>query len=135
MPSVRRFVPRPPAVCWRHFTDAASLTAWVPGLRRAWVVATDDDGLAREVAFEYSASRTYSLVYTYDRAALTVSWAPRSGQRDAVRGAARFVADSNGTLISYDVEEGAARTPAEQAADDPIALLDSFARWLATRSA
>ncbi|HVV84901.1 MAG TPA: SRPBCC family protein, partial [Kofleriaceae bacterium] len=130
MPSASKLIPRSPQACWRQFVDADRLVGWVPGLRRARVVATHDDGLAREVAFEFATSRTYSLVYTYDAAARQVSWAPRIGQRDAVRGSARFDPEDGGTRVTYTLEPAVGRTAAEVAQDDPQALLDAFARWM-----
>lgn len=131
MPTVTKLIPRPPAACWRHFTDATLLGAWVPGLRRARVVATRPDGLPLEVAFEFAASRTYSLVYTYDVAARAVSWAPRMGQRDAVSGSARFDEEDGGTRVVYALEASAARSEAERHDDDPRVLIEAFAAWMA----
>ncbi|MBK9034507.1 MAG: SRPBCC family protein [Myxococcales bacterium] len=130
MSTASKFVPRAPEACWRHFTDAATLTGWVPGLRRARVVTSYPGGLAHEVAFEFAASRTYSLVYSYDVEARAVSWAPRMGQRDAVRGSARFDAEDHGTRVTYTTEDGDGRTAADRALDAPHALLESFVRWM-----
>lgn len=115
-------VDRAPDACWNQFTDATLLPAWVPGLRRAWIVRADADGAAAEVAFEFDRSLTYSLVYTYDRDALEVRWEPRVGRRDAVRGSARFVAEDGGTRVECALEE---RQPGDLAA-----LLDAFAQWM-----
>lgn len=131
MPTASKLIPRPPATCWRHFTAAEGLIGWVPGLRRARVVATLPDGLPLEVAFEFATSRTYSLVYTYDVAARAVTWSPRIGQRDAVRGSARFDAEDDGTRVTYTLEASDGRSPAEVALGEPHALLDAFARWVA----
>jgi hypothetical protein len=130
MPSASVFVPRPPAACWREFTDATTLAGWVPGLRKAVVIATYADGLPLEVAYEFATSRTYSLVYRYDLDARAVAWEPRIGKRDAVRGSARFNAEDAGTRVTYATEDGVGRTAAERAIDDPRALLDAFARWM-----
>ena len=129
MPTATLFVPRSPTDCWRHFTDAATLIGWVPGLRRARVVTTGADGLPLEVAFEFAASRTYSLVYRYDVAGRAVSWEPRVGLRDAVRGGARFDAEDGGTRVTYTTED-AGRSEAERALDDPERLLAAFAAWM-----
>ncbi len=131
MPAATRLIARSPESCWRHFTDAATLTGWVPGLRRAWTVATFPDGLPREVAFEFAASRTYSLVYRYDLEARAMWWEPRLGTRDAVRGSARFDAVDGGTHVTYTTEEGEGRSAAERLVDDPQVLLEAFARWMA----
>lgn len=116
------FIERSPDACWREFTNAALLAAWVPGLRRARVVATGDDGLAREVAFEFAASLTYSLVYSYEAAAREVRWEPRVGRRDAVSGRARFEPEDAGTRVYY--------TADERADGDHDALLAAFQRWM-----
>jgi Polyketide cyclase / dehydrase and lipid transport len=130
MPTASIFVPRSPADCWRHFTDAATLMAWVPGLRRARTVAVGADGLPLEVAFEFSESRTYSLVYRYQLEPRLVSWQPRIGLRDAVSGSARFDAEDAGTRVTYTTERGDSRSPAEREIDDPAVLLAAFAGWM-----
>lgn len=131
MATASTFVDRSPADCWRLFIDAAALTAWVPGLRRARIVATDAQGRAQEVAFEFAASRTYTLVYAYDDADRRVSWTPRLGQRDGVAGWARFDAEDAGTRVTYATAAGDGRTADERAIDEPRALLAAFARWAA----
>ncbi len=131
MPSASKLIARKPDACWRHFTDAGTLLGWVPGLRRVRIVATFPDGLASEVAFEFATSRTYSLVYRYDREARAMWWEPRMGQRDAVRGSARFDGEDGGTRVTYTTEEGESRSAAERAVDDPTVLLEAFARWMA----
>jgi hypothetical protein len=130
MPTATKLIPRSPAACWRHFIDAALLVAWVPGLRRARVVATLPDGLPLEIAFEFAASRTYSLVYRYDVATRTVTWSPRMGQRDAVLGSARFDDEDGATRVTYSLESSGARSAAERHDDDPVVLLDAFAAWM-----
>lgn len=125
-------VARSPADCWRLFIDAAALTAWVPGLRRARIVATDAQGRAQEVAFEFAASRTYSLVYAYEDDARRVSWSSRLGQRDGVAGWARFDGEDGGTRVTYATTDGAGRTADERAIDEPRQLLAAFARWALT---
>lgn len=131
MPTASKLIARSPGACWKHFIDASLLTGWVPGLRRARVVATHPDGLPLEVAYEFAASRTYTLVYAYDHEALVVTWSPRVGQRDAVRGTARFSAEDSGTRVTYTVEASPGRSDAERDSDDPHALLDAFARLMA----
>lgn len=121
------FIPRTPEVCWRVFTDAAALTAWVPGLRRAHVIANAGIGLAKEILFEFAASRTYTLVYTYDVETREVRWEPQLGKRDAVRGFARFDSFDGGTRLTYSLEEGDGRTDAERALGNLDALVEAFA--------
>lgn len=130
MRTVTAFVERPADACWRVLIDAATFTGWVPGLRRARVVAMDDAGRPREVVFEFAASRTYSLVYTYVPEELEVRWEPRLGKRDAVRGFARVEASERGSNLTYGLEPGDARSEAEQALGDLEAVVSSFARWM-----
>ncbi|MEZ4403884.1 MAG: SRPBCC family protein [Kofleriaceae bacterium] len=128
------FIATAPEACWRAFADASQLLAWVPGLRRAQVVQVDADGLAREIQFEFSTSRTYSLVYRYDRAGLTVHWETRIGRRDGVSGHARFVAADDGTRFEYQLELGDGRSPAERLLGAPQRVADAFAAWVTTRA-
>lgn len=129
MPTASAYVPRAPDACWRVFVNPTVLAAWVPGLRRARVIASNPDGTPLEIQFEFSTSLIYTLVYTYDAAAREVRWEPRAGKRDAVRGFARFDPFDEGTRITYSVEHGGGRSTAEQ--DAPHALLDAFAKWMA----
>jgi hypothetical protein len=133
MQSASAVVSRAPDRCWRAFVDARSLTGWVPGLRRAQVILLGDDGLPAEILFEFGASLTYTLVYTYDVAAREVRWQPRAGKRDAVAGFARFDAEGEGTRITYELAHGDGRSAAEKALGDQAALLDAFVRWVVAR--
>lgn len=129
MTTVTRHIPRPPDACWRRFVDVRSLTAWLPGLRRATVIVDGDDGLPREVAYEFAQTRSYSLRYEYDPAARRVAWAPRLGARDAVRGEATFAPEDGGCRMTYRLEAGDARTQAGEA-DAAEALCEAFAAWM-----
>jgi uncharacterized protein YndB with AHSA1/START domain len=129
MTTVTRHIPRPPEACWRRFVDVRQLPAWLPGLRRAVVVVEGDDGLPREVAYEFAPTRTYSLRYEYDATALRVSWSPRVGARDAVWGEATFQPDAAGCLMTYRLAPGDARTAAGEA-DAAEALCEAFAAWM-----
>ena len=131
MSALSSFLPQPPDACWRAFIDASVLTGWVPGLRRARVVALDELGRALEILFEYSASLTYSLTYAYDAAAREVRWEPRAGKRDAVRGFARFDVEGTGTRFTYSLEPGLARTEPALSVGDPAAMVAAFTRWMA----
>jgi hypothetical protein len=122
-------IARSPATCWQTFIDVSLLVAWVPGLRRAEVVARGPDGMAREASFELS-SMTYSLVYDYDHDAHEVSWSPRTGARDAVRGFARFDACEGGTLMTYGLELGPGRKPPDTALEDAGVLVAAFKRFV-----
>jgi len=121
-------VMRTPEACWRVLTDPSTFTGWVPGLRRAHVVVTDDGGRPREVQFEFAASRTYTLLYSYEDH--EVRFEPRFGKRDAVRGFTRLEPIDGGTRVTYGLEFGDARSEAEQALGDLEALVAAFARWM-----
>lgn len=121
-------VARAPDVCWRAFIDATTFIAWVPGLRRVQVIQKNAEGLASEILFEFGASRTYSLVYTYDLAKREVRWEPRANKRDAVAGFARFEAFASGTRVTY----GLANTTGSTELAELDELLAAFGRWMAT---
>jgi hypothetical protein len=133
MREVTGHIKRPPDACWRLLVDASLMTGWVPGLRRANVVAFDDAGLPREIHFEFSTSLTYSLVYTYDVAAHEVRWEPRMGGRDAVRGFARLEPVDEGTRITYGLEPGSGRSEADRVLGDPEQLVAAFVGWMHRR--
>ncbi|HEU0032596.1 MAG TPA: SRPBCC family protein [Kofleriaceae bacterium] len=130
MRTAETVLPHPVDACWRAFTDATLLRAWVPGLRTVTVISTAARGLPREVLFEFAESRTYTLVYEYDLFAKEVRWEPQLGKRDAVRGFARFESADGGTRMTYALEEGDGRTDAERSLGDLDVLVASFARWL-----
>ncbi len=124
------FVSRDPDTCWKRFTDIAALGAWVPGLRRA-LVLTKERGLPAEVHFEFASSLAYTLVYTYDAAQHEVRWQPKLGRRDGVTGFARFTAEGTGTQITYGLEHGDGRSPADRAIGDLAELVAALQHWLA----
>lgn len=99
------------------------------------MIDRDENGRAREVLFEFSASLTYSLVYSYDVPTRELRWEPRMGKRDGVRGYARLDACDTGTRMTYALEQGPGRSPSDLALGDPEALLVAFARWVESRLA
>jgi hypothetical protein len=123
-------LPQSLEACWRAFTDARLLLAWVPGLRSATVISTGEMGLPREILFEYAQSRTYTLIYDYNVAAHEVRWSPQLGKRDAVSGHARFEAVDSGTRMEYALEQGDGRSEAERALGGLDALVEAFAAWM-----
>ena len=125
--TVTAFVPLDPTVCFRAFTDARQLAAWVPGLRRADILSKLR-GLAAEVHFEYASELAYTLVYTYDIENREVSWKPKLGAAEGVTGFARFDATTGGTQITYGLEHGTARAPDELGSS--TALVDAFVAWI-----
>ena len=126
METVTAIVPRDPDACWRVFTDAASLPAWVPGLRAAQIL-TIERGLPSEIHFEFAGSLAYTLVYSYDRDRREVRWQPKLGKRDGVTGFVRFEAVAEGTRVTYGLEHGDGRGATERALGDATPLLDAFA--------
>ena len=127
--SVVAVVARDPETCFRAFIDASTFPAWIPGLRRAQVVQSDASGRATEIMFEFGASRTYSLAYSYDLARREVKWEPRSNKRDAVAGSATFEAADEGTRITYSNAPHAGEMSREELDD----LLASFIAYLPRR--
>jgi hypothetical protein len=132
MQTVTVVVPRDPATCWKRFTDASLLLAWVPGLRRAQVIAKSR-GLPEEVHFEFSDSLAYTLVYTYDVEAREVRWEPKLGKRDGVAGFARFATTDGGTELTYGLEHGTGRNEQDRALGDITKIADAFAAWMGGR--
>ena len=125
-------IARRPQTCWRAFVEVESLVAWVPGLRKVELIARAPDGMPSEVRYEFAESRTYTLAYTYESTdiAKIVKWEPKTGARDAVRGWARFEPHDEGTLVTYELEHGEARTEKEKFLANADEMLDSFARWM-----
>lgn len=129
METVTAFVPRDPTACWHAFTDARQLASWVPGLRRADILSKLR-GFAAEVHFEFASERAYTLTYAYDAAKLEVRWQPKLGAAEGVTGFARFDAAPGGTQITYGLEHGEARTPAEQELGNLGTLVAAFVTWM-----
>ena len=121
--------------CWRTFVDVAQLPRWVPGLRRAEIL-TRAKGLPEEVHFEFApeverpgrgAALAYTLVYAYDKDEHVVRWQPKLGKRAGVTGFVRFESIENGgTRLTYGLEQGDERGPAERELGDLQRLADSF---------
>jgi hypothetical protein len=130
MPVVVVDIARPPDQVWRALTDATLLLAWLPGLRRMRVVDHPAGELPREILFEFAASLTYSLVYTYDAPRREVRWEPRVGRRDGVSGFARVDAAGDGARLTYSLEQGTARTAGDLVLGGPHAVVTAFVRWI-----
>ena len=127
---VTAYVPRDPQTCFRAFTDASTLLGWVPGLRRAQIIAKGVRGLPSEIHFEYASSLVYTLVYTYDLETREVKWEPKLGKRDGVSGSAKFDAFDEGTRVTYALVHGDGRDDKERAIGDPQVLVDAFVMWM-----
>lgn len=130
MQTVSTVVSRSLGECWRVFTDPVQMTAWVPGLRAALVIETGEDGLPREMQFEFATDLVYSLLYTYDAEECVVRWEPRPGETGAVRGYAKFTELEGGTEVTYALAHEPGRKAAERAIDNPRLLVDAFARLM-----
>ena len=130
MRTVTAFIQRSPEACWRVLVDPTGFTHWVPGLRRAVVIASGPFNMPAEIHFEFSASLTYTLVYTYDLEAREVRFEPRLGKRDGVRGFARIGPHEGGARLEYGLEVGDARSQADRELGDLDALVASFAKWM-----
>ena len=64
-------------VAYEVFADAVEVPRWLPLVQTAHVLAQNPDGRAERVAFTRKLERgslAYTLNYTYDLAALSVSW-------------------------------------------------------------
>lgn len=126
---VNAFIPMSPERCWKAFTDVAMLLSWVPGLRRARVVRAGTGGLPLEVAFEFGATLSYSLVYEHDAEQRIVRWQPRVGRRDGVTGSARFEPEGEGCRVTYSSEPNV-HASEERAHESPRRILDAFVAWV-----
>lgn len=87
-----------------EFVDLKVARLWLPGLKRARLVRSDDNGRPLEVFYEFGESLSYALVYAYDDAAKKVRWVPSSGVRDAVSGMASFEDTPQGCRFTYALE-------------------------------
>lgn len=125
-------VARDPDACWRAFVDPTQLTKWVPGLRRAEIIS-GSRGLPSEIHFEFASELAYTLVYAYDKAAREVRWQPKLGKQAGVTGFVRFEPADDGARMTYGLEHGDARTPADLG--DLRRLVDAFATWVGQREA
>jgi uncharacterized protein YndB with AHSA1/START domain len=126
MQTVSVDVARDPDMCWRAFIDVTQLPRWVPGLKRAEIL-TRAKGLPEEVHFEFAREHAYTLVYSYDKAEHVVRWQPKLGKNAGVTGFVRFEAIENGwTRLTYGLEQGDARGPAERELGDLQRLAEAF---------
>ena len=126
MQTVSVDVARDPDTCWRAFIDVAQLPRWVPGLKRAEIL-TRAKGLPEEVHFEFAREHAYTLVYSYDKTEHVVRWQPKLGKNAGVTGFVRFETIENGwTRLTYGLEQGDARGPAERELGDLQRLAEAF---------
>jgi hypothetical protein len=94
-------------VAFEVFADAAETPRWLPVLHAARVLERTDDGRARRVAFVGRLERGsigYTLEYTFDDDALTVTWQSGPDAAVQVRGEATFASLSRSAcLMTYSV--------------------------------
>jgi hypothetical protein len=130
MVEVRERISLPAGDAYNIFCDGARLHWWVPGLRRATVLAIDDDDRPLDVRFEFAVNRVYVLRYGYDPSRLSVSWRPIEGKLHAVSGEALFLAEAGGSILVYREESvGEARSAAERRAFSAADVARAFARY------
>jgi uncharacterized protein YndB with AHSA1/START domain len=73
----RTVIDASPARVWEVLTDFDAYPAWARDLKSAEVVARDDEGRARDVAFRAAAmgrSTSYTLRYDYGGAPKVLAW-------------------------------------------------------------
>ena len=73
----RTVIDASPARVWEVLTDFDAYPTWARDLKSAEVVARDDEGRARDVAFRAAAmgrSTTYTLRYDYGGAPKVLAW-------------------------------------------------------------
>ena len=87
-------------------------------------------GLPSEIHFEFASDLVYTLAYQYDLEAREIHWQPKLGRRDGVVGFVRFTDKDNGTEITYGLEHGDGRDPAERELGDAQKLVDAFVAWM-----
>lgn len=132
MDTVTAYIASDAATCFRAFTDARDLAAWVPGLRRADIL-TKARGLAEEVHFEF-ADFAYTLIYSYDVATHEVRWQPKLRASEGVNGFVRFDdAPGGGTQITYGLAHGEARSAAARELGNANALVAAFVSYVSER--
>ena len=107
-------LPASPAACFAEFIDLRSARLWLPGLKKARVVRTDEQGRPLEVSYEFGDVLSYALIYVYDEAALRVRWVPSAGLQDAVTGSASFDEAPGGCLFRYSLESLRGRSPTHE---------------------
>jgi hypothetical protein len=93
------------AQAFEAFTDAVEVPRWLPIVQYARVVEHAGDGRARRVTFTRRLERGslgYTLEYSYDPNAYSVSWATSKASSVVMTGEARFVPlSSRACLMTY----------------------------------
>lgn len=123
-------LPATPAACFAEFIDLRSARLWLPGLKKARVARSDEQGRPLEVSYEFGDILSYALVYAYDDAQLRVRWVPSAGLQDGVSGSASFDAAPEGCMFRYSLESLRGRAPTHEAD-----VAQAFAAWMRSRRA
>ncbi len=121
-------LPASAEVCFNEFVDLRSARLWLPGLKKARVVRSDDKGRPLEVSYEFGDVLSYALVYAYDDVARHVRWAPSAGLQDGVSGSASFEGAPGGCRFTYSLESLRGRAPTHE--QD---VAQAFAAWIRSR--
>jgi uncharacterized membrane protein len=100
-----------PQRTWEVLTDFEGYPAWAQDLKSAEVVARDDDGRARDVAFRAAAmgrSTSYTLRYDYSQAPEVLAWKLLRGditrKLDGSYELAPVDGDPSQTAVTYHLE-------------------------------
>ena len=123
-------LPATPAACFAEFIDLRSARLWLPGLKKARVARSDEQGRPLEVSYEFGDILSYALVYAYDDAQLRVRWVPSAGLQDGVSGSASFDAAPEGCMFRYSLESLRGRAPTHEAD-----VAQALAAWMRSRRA
>lgn len=111
--------------CFEEFVDLRTARLWLPGLKRAQVVRSDDKGRPLEVFYEFGDVLAYALAYAYDERARKVRWVPSSGVRDGVSGGASFEDTPSGCRFTYSLESVRGRSE-----DHEQQVAQAFVQWM-----
>jgi hypothetical protein len=107
-----------------EFIDLKVARLWLPGLKRARLVRSDEAGRPLEVFYEFGDTLSYALVYAYEDAQRRVRWVPSSGVRDAVSGSASFEDTPQGCKFVYALES------LKRAANHESEVASAFVAWM-----
>lgn len=121
-------LPASPEVCFSEFVDLKTARLWLPGLKKAKVVRSDEKGRPLEVSYEFGDVLSYALVYAYDEVHRQVRWVPSAGVQDGVSGQASFEPDPAGCHFRYQVVSVRGRPETHEQE-----VAQAFAAWIRSR--
>jgi hypothetical protein len=122
-------LPATAEVCFNEFVDLRTARLWLPGLKKARVVRSDEQGRPLEVSYEFGDILSYALVYAYDDALKRVRWVPSAGLQDGVSGSASFDVVPEGCRFRYSLESLRGRSPSHE-----TDVAQAFAMWIRSRN-